>query len=208
MIENSTITTGATVEKRVGRWHGLTVFASVALPILVACIIFYSGVGMPTKTLNQGELLLPAHSIDDIDLWGEDSNKLDLSEQKSLWRYLILSGAECATDCEKLLYTSRQVHVRLGEKAARVERLLVTNKLLSNLRRQEILQQHPRLKIFTSDSEQIKIWLSDSSHAEFAYPNALLVDQQGFTMMVYDNRNSGNQLLKDIKRLLKYSYQK
>lgn len=189
-------------------WQGLTLFASVALPIVAAFIVFYSGVGMSTKTLNQGELLLPAQSIQDIDFWGENSEKIDYFSQKPLWRYFIFAGDQCAGACEKLLYTSRQVHIRLGEKAARIERLLVTNRALSSLRRNELSKQHPRLKFIRSDSKQIKHWLSDTSHPQITQPSALLVDQQGFAMMVYDNRNNGNQMLKDIKRLLKYSYQK
>lgn len=191
-----------------GRWSGIAVFASVALPMLAAYIVFYSGIGMPTDTVNQGELLTPAHDVANIELIADDGNAIALADEAPKWRYLIIGDDKCAGECEKLLYTTRQVHIRLGEKASRVERLLATGSPLTALRHQDLAGQHPRLRFTTADQQQIDRWLADSDHAQLKRPSALLVDQNGFAMMVYDNSHSGNQLLKDIKRLLKYSYEK
>lgn len=191
-----------------GRWSGFAVFASVALPMLAAYIVFYSGIGMPTSTVNQGELLTPAKNVADIELITRDSTPVELSNEAPMWRYLIVGDEKCAGECEKLLYTTRQVHIRLGDKAHRVERLLVTGSPLTELRHEDLARQHPRLRFTTADQGQIDQWLADSDHAQLQRPSALLVDQNGFAMMVYDNHHSGNQLLKDIKRLLKYSYEK
>lgn len=190
------------------RLAGFTVFAAVALPILAAYIVFYTGWGMPVDTVNQGELLTPAQNVADIDLSARDGGLVSLANDEPRWRYLIVGGETCAEECEKLLYTTRQVHIRLSEKAERVERILVTGQPLTELRHQALTSAHPRLRFTTADEHQIDQWLADSDHAQLARPSALLVDQNGFAMMVYDNSHSGNQLLKDIKRLLKYSYEK
>ncbi|WP_295802730.1 hypothetical protein [uncultured Microbulbifer sp.] len=189
------------------RWAGIGVFAAVALPIVAAYGIFYTGIGMPDGTVNQGELLTPAHAVKDIQLVSEKGETLDLAAEAPKWRYLILGDEICAGECQKLLYTTRQVHIRLGDKAHRVERLLVTGQPLSALSHQSISDQHPRLRLATADQATLDQWLADSDHANLKRPSALLVDQNGFAMMVYDNRHTGNQLLKDIKRLLKYSYE-
>nr|WP_010131126.1 hypothetical protein [Microbulbifer agarilyticus] len=190
------------------RFAGMSVVASVALPMLAAYIIFYTGVGMPTDTVNQGELLRPAQDLAEINLLADDGNAVDLATQEPKWRYLIVGGEDCAGECEKLLYTTRQVHIRLGEKSRRVERLLVTGAPLTELRHRILADQHPKLRFTTSDQQKLDEWLADSDHAQLKRPSALLVDQQGYAMMVYDNTHNGNQLLKDIKRLLKYSYEK
>ncbi|AQQ66255.1 hypothetical protein Mag101_00255 [Microbulbifer agarilyticus] len=190
------------------RLAGMSVVASVALPMLAAYIIFYTGVGMPTDTVNQGELLTPAQDLAEINLLADDGNAVDLAAQEPKWRYLIVAGENCAGECEKLLYTTRQVHIRLGEKSLRVERLLVTGAPLTELRHSILADQHPKLRFTTTDQKKLDEWLADSDHAELKRPSALLVDQQGYAMMVYDNTHNGNQLLKDIKRLLKYSYEK
>ena len=197
-----------TQKSGLSRLAGVGVVAAVVLPIVAAYLIFYTGVGMPRSTVNEGELLLPAHAVSQIQWYAENGEQLDLATAEPKWRYLILGTDICEGECEKLLYTTRQVHIRLGDKAHRVERMLVTGKPLSELSRQSIEDQHPRLHLATADQAALDQWLADSDHAGLKRPSALLVDQNGFAMMVYDNRHTGNQLLKDIKRLLKYSYEK
>lgn len=191
-----------------GRLSGFIVFASVALPIVAAYIVFYTGVGIPAGTVNQGELLTPAQQVAEIDLIASDGKPITLADDEPKWRYLILGDEQCAEACEKLLYTTRQVHIRLSDKAPRVERLLVTGEPLTEPRHSELASLHPLLRLTTADQQQVAQWLAGSDHAQLPRPSALLVDQNGFAMMVYDNRHSGNQILKDIKRLLKYSYEK
>lgn len=198
----------STQKSAFSRLSGIGVFAAVALPIVAAYVIFYTGIGIPRGTVNEGELLTPAHAVNKIQLFAENGEPLTLTAEEPKWRYLILGEETCGDACAKLLYTTRQVHIRLGDKAHRVERLLVTGAPLSEASRNEIASEHPRLRLATSDPVALDNWLADSDHAGLKRPSALLVDQNGFAMMVYDNHHTGNQLLKDIKRLLKYSYEK
>ncbi|SDK44239.1 hypothetical protein [Microbulbifer yueqingensis] len=192
---------------RARKFQALSVIASVVLPIAAAYVVFYTGVGMPDSTVNQGELLQPPRSIEPLHLAEEGTAPFQLGSEEPKWRYLIVPGQDCAEKCEQLLYTSRQVHVRLGEKARRVERLLVNSAPLSPERRAQLAEQHPRLRFVTVPEPELRQLLEGTSHSGLDYPSALLVDQRGFAMMVYNNEHSGNQLLKDIKRLLKYSYE-
>lgn len=189
------------------KFQGLSVIASVVLPIAAAYIVFYTGVGMPEKTINEGELLQPPRSIESLPLAEEGAAAFRLAAEAPKWRYLIVPGKGCDEACERMLYTSRQVHIRLGEKARRVERLLVSAAPLDPARRGELAEQHPRLRFTTLPEAELQQLLADTSHSGLDYPSALLVDQRGYAMMVYNNEHSGNQLLKDIKRLLKYSYE-
>lgn len=209
MNDNNTAATAAQAPNRagLGRLQGISVIASVLLPILAACLVYYTGLGMPEGTINQGELLQPPVKVDRLPFMGRDGEKLDLAGAEPKWRYLILPAGECGAECEKLLYTSRQVHVRLGEKADRVERLLVTATPATGQLQQKLQQEYPRLhQVQLEEGALQRLW-RETSRADIADTRALLVDQQGFVMMAYDNRHSGNQLLEDIKRLLKYSYE-
>ncbi|SHF34399.1 hypothetical protein SAMN04487965_1988 [Microbulbifer donghaiensis] len=192
----------------IGTIQGVSVVASVLLPIVAAYIVFYTGVGMPTGTINQGELLQPPVNINQLTFTDGDGAPLQLGEGHPKWRYLILPGAECAAECEQLLYTSRQVHVRLGEKADRVERLLVTATPLTDEEQEKLRREHPRLRIVQQPPESLLELQQQTALANIAETKLLLIDQRGFAMMAYDNHHSGNELLKDIKRLLKYSYEK
>lgn len=191
-----------------GRFQAISVIASVLLPMLAAYVVFRTGVGMPESTINQGELLQPPRSIDQLPLSEPGGAPLDLLSEAPKWRYLIFPGGDCAAECEKLLYTTRQVHIRLGEKADRVERLLVSAGPLSGELRAQLREQHPRLRFAVLESTVLDRLLRNTNHPRLERASTLLVDQRGFAMMVYDNHHSGNQLLKDIKRLLKYSYDK
>lgn len=203
-----TTTTVRDVKKSgLGRFQGISVIASVLLPIAAAYVVYYTGLGMPEGTINQGELLQPPVNVNQLPFSERGETPLQLGAEKAKWRYLILPGGDCTTDCEKLLYTSRQVHIRLGEKADRVERLLVTASPLEEEQQRKLQREHPRLRLVQLEEGALQQLQQQTAHKDIAGPRALLVDQQGYAMMAYDNHHSGNQLLKDIKRLLKYSYE-
>lgn len=211
-METTDVPTAGTVSSKqksgISRLAGIGVVAAVALPMLAAYTVFYTGLGMPRGTINQGELLTPAQAVPELPLLDEQGQAVNFAQEDPKWRYLIVSGDACDANCEGLLYTTRQVHIRLGDKAPRVERMLLTTAPLSEESRRKIAEQHPALRIATATSQQLSEWLADSDHAQLERPSALLVDQGGFAMMVYTGQHTGNQLLKDIKRLLKYSYEK
>ena len=141
-----------------------------------------------------------------------DGKSLSLEGEKRSWRMLLVSGDSCAEPCQHLLYLSRQVHIRLGEKARRVERLYLTvsdQKKIEYPFESHLEKEHPKLKHF---------WVSDSNWNQFVTGTSLaeskvdgstlyLVDQENFVMMAYNESHSGADLLDDIKRLLKYSYE-
>ncbi len=189
------------------RFQGISVIASVLLPIAAAYVVFYTGQGMPDGTVNEGELLQPPVNINQLPFIERGGAPLQLGAEKAKWRYLIVPEGDCNADCEKLLYTSRQVHIRLGEKADRVERLLVTASPPTVELQQKLQQEHPRLRLVQLGAGALQQLRQQTANKAIADPRALLVDQQGYAMMAYDNDHSGNQLLKDIKRLLKYSYE-
>ncbi|WP_444903529.1 hypothetical protein [Microbulbifer sp. CnH-101-E] len=185
-----------------------SIAASVFLPIVAAYIVFYTGVGIPDGTTNQGELLQPPINFNDLKISSLEEETQLIGGEHQKWRYLIISPSDCGEDCEKLLYTSRQVHIRLGEKASRVERLLATHHSMTEEKKEKLQLEHPRLKIFRLNDNSVNTLHELTDHKKIDDVKAILIDQEGFAMMIYDNQHSGNQLLKDIKRLLKYSYEK
>ncbi|WP_444920604.1 hypothetical protein ACJJID_17730 [Microbulbifer sp. CnH-101-G] len=188
--------------------QGISIIASVLLPMVAAYIVFYTGLGVPSGTVNQGELLQPPINIKELKVSSFGSQVPLLGNDSQKWRYLILDGSDCNEACEKLLYTSRQVHIRLGEKANRVERFLITDESMTHEKQKKLQIDHPRLKVLRLNESSMNTLQALTAHQNIDETRAILIDQDGFAMMVYDNQHSGNQLLKDIKRLLKYSYEK
>ena len=174
------------------------------LPIFAAYFMYYTGLGVPETTVNAGKLLPKAISV---------SNLIEQEEYESLfkikkWRMLVPVVSPCGELCQDNLYLTRQVHVRLGEKGLRVGRIAV------NLGGEEgeqyltsLADEHPKLESVSADQNIWQQWVSQSN-SELMLNSGnyyLLVDQEGNAMMAYDKTQTGNELLKDIKRALKYS---
>lgn len=177
------------------------------LPMVLAYTMFFTGVGVPDHTVNKGQLL--PHPVNLEQLLGIADSPLlkDIQEQKK-WRLVVPIPAHCDDSCQQNLYTTRQVHIRLGEKSVRVERLAVN---LAGLEGQQYLDSiaadHPKLKTTSVDPQVWQHWLAESgAQLDLATEHFyLLVDQEGFAMMSYTTAQHGNELLKDLKRALKYS---
>lgn len=181
------------------------------VPIVGAYIAYYTGLGVSADTVNEGTLLKsdpPANIIDLLNL--AEGEKPDY-ERNYAWRLIVPIPEYCNQACQDNLYTTRQVHIRLGEKAERVERYAaLIGGQASEDYYQNIREEHPRLKAFSISRDQWLQWLQASNvpqsmEQEHYY---LLIDQIGFAMMFYTSAHEGSQLLKDIKRILRYSLDK
>jgi len=189
-----------------GRKTLIAILLVSALPVVAAWFVFFTGVGMPGNTVNAGNLLSKAVHVKT--LLGEDSPQWQALDQDRKWRLFIPVGAKCGADCEQNLYTTRQVHIRLGEKSVRVARVAVNiggdagAALVA-----AIEKDHPRMKILNVDGATWAQWVAGSGSQldNAVVPYYLLVDQEGYAMMYYTTEQHGNELLEDLKRALKFS---
>lgn len=193
-----------TEASRVGNWQAILLFAVIALPMISALLIYKTGVGMPSGTINEGLMLSPAKQISVLAKADNDGHSLLATGKK--WRLLIPYSQNCDKACESNLYITRQVHIRLGEKARRVERVLLSLEA-ENTALENLLREHPRMRVMNVEASDFSRWLSESSLSSAADPmkHYLLVDEDGFAMMAYSAEHEGNQLLKDLKRVLKFT---
>lgn len=187
-------------------WQLIAMLAVTVIPIVAAYFVYYTGIGVPDEGVNQGTLVSGEARVQKLlesaqgDLPGFEANRQ--------WRLLIPVPAACNQSCQDHLYLTRQVHIRLGDKADRVARFAI------NLGADEgaalldkISAEHPKLKYFSVPEKMYSKWLAgtnipaDASEQHYV----LLVDQVGNAMMYYDAENNGNEMLKDIKRVLRYS---
>jgi len=191
------------IARKRGRRTLLAILLISVAPIAAAYFMFFTGLGVPSHTVNHGVLLdqaLPLQPMLSTEVWQK------ISADKK-WRLLLPMGEQCGDRCAQQLYTTRQVHIRLGEKSARVERYALNyggDKGRAYL--DSVASEHPLLKRVDTDAALWQQWLAHSDVLEdmSAEPFYLLVDQEGLAMMVYTDQH-GNELLKDIKRALKYS---
>ena len=174
------------------------------VPLVLAYVAYYTGFGVPTDTVNEGTILKPVANVKELVAAGGGPS----FDSNLKWRLLIPVRTPCDEGCERDLYLTRQVHIRLGEKSERVERWAVN--LSGEAGRaylQSIAAEHPKLQIMDIPDAAFAELLAGTNAPPLEGPEHfyLLVDQIGFAMMFYTTDQSGNQLLKDLKRVLKYS---
>lgn len=192
-------------DKRRGQWQAAGLMLVVALPMLAAYVIYQTGWGIPEGTVNKGQLLDTPKALSDVSLTLSDGSSWQIESEPRHWRYVIPGTGECDQACMDNLYLTRQVHIRLNEKADRVERiyLLLGERLSPELAR-HIEQEHPKLRVMRARREAFETLMTDTQPGGNRY---FLMDQEGYLMMRYGPDDQGNELLKDIKKMLKVTYE-
>lgn len=201
-MATTTVENAAQKRKKMS-WQLAAILLVTLVPMAAAYVAYFTGWGVPESRVNEGVLLQPARNLADLLSLAEGDKPQ--TQNNLLWRLLIPVPANCDQGCQHSLYLTRQVHTRLADKAERVERYAVN---LGGAAGADFLRsiqaEHPDLKSFTLAESDWRKWLADTNvpATDHYY---LLVDQVGFAMMYYSEQHDGNQLLKDLKRVLRYS---
>lgn len=191
---------------RKGSWQLKAILIVTFVPLIAAYVAYYTGWGVPQSTVNNGRMLQPA--LDIKPLLADAEGTVPVFEDRREWMILVPVGADCGEACAKNLYVTRQVDIRLGEKSVRVERyVLNVGAEAGSAYLRSIAKDHPNLQVLSAKPSRWQNWvlasnLPPSTEQHHSY---FLVDPQGFAMMKYTEQHHGNQLLKDIKRILRYS---
>ena len=204
------MTTNNDIQRQYSRRQGLLIVAIIVLPMVIAYIMFKTGWGMPTDTINKGMLLAPPQPVSKLELVADDKTLQGLyPAEKKRWRIMVPVSASCKATCQKNLFITRQVHIRLAEKAPRVERILLALGDVPEEQKQRLLAEHPNILWLDSSRTALTNWLAETNLAAIQPDeHYFLIDQDGFAMMAYNAEHSGQNLLDDLKRVLKYTYEK
>lgn len=193
-----------------GRIQAFAIISIVMLPMLIAIFMFKTGVGVPDDRINKGNLVNPPLDMAKLQLMTVTGEPWSIDGQPKKWRLVIPGSSQCNAQCEQNLYLTRQVHIRLAEKSARVERLyLMFDDQVAEATEQLLTTEHPHVPIVKTTEAKFNelIKASDLPADSLAQGHYFLVDQEGFIMLSYSPLHKGNELLDDIKRMLKYSYE-
>ncbi|MDO6747561.1 hypothetical protein [Gilvimarinus sp. 1_MG-2023] len=196
--------------KRRGQIQAVLLMLVVALPMVAAYTIYHTGWGMPQGTVNKGVLLQPPQLLSELTPRLSDGAEWDIKSEEKRWRYVIPGHAQCDSICMENLYLTRQVHIRLNEKARRVERIyLLLDDDLSPELAEHIAQEHPKLRVMQVANTEFNSALAATNFADNSVKAGryFLMDQEGYLMMAYHRDDQGGELLKDIKKMLKTSYE-
>ncbi len=176
----------------------LTILLVMPLIVLaLAYIVFYTGVGIPSSTTNRGELITPPLQVIESGALNLDGSEYTYPP---IWHMMIPISNTCAQTCLDTLHVTRQVHLRQGKRSIDIDRVFVSDVTLSPTLVEKLKAQHPHSVILTIPHE---LMTSISERTGYIEGDYFLVDPQGWLMMAYRQNHTGEDLLKDLKRLLK-----
>ena len=195
----------------------IALFALFFVPIFIAIAMFTSGDWHPGGSVNHGTLVSPVRPAPDFQatLLGEfeGSHAFDNDKLKDFWTYLYVGSGECDQVCADNLVKIRQVRLTQGREMDRLQRVWLLTSApqpgASQARFDELFKEHRGLAAAVlNEASVVKIsqWLKlDPQGPGIAAQRVYLLDPAGNLMMHFAPDAEPKGLMKDIKRLLKYS---
>lgn len=178
------------------------------LPVVTATLLYLAG-WRPATSGNHGELIRPTRQIEDLSLQTLDGRPAHFGELRGKWTMAYFGGSSCPEACMKSLYAMRQVHTAQGKESGRVQRIfiLADTNALAGLNTK--LADYPGMRVWTGEKEALAelargfgIRAGPAAEQSGIY----LVDPLGNLIMRYAPGSDPDGMLKDITRLLKYSW--
>lgn len=214
-------------QKKNSRRSFFMILAVLVMPMILAMIMYKTQWGVSGKGQAGGIILTPPKPIVELPVLQPDViAALYKDNAPKRWRLLVPVTEDCDRACEDRLYVSRQVHVALNQQMRRVNRVLVLFSPLTSERKAYFDKEHPNTLHIQAEQASVEQYLAANNVESKPTHTIYLVDQEGWIMMAYPPEPSpsaseknnthneakpvellGKKMLKDIKKLLKLSYE-
>jgi len=168
--------------------------------LLSAYLMFYSGWGIPSGTTNKGELLQPAIALEDVNFSNMSDDAQAYPLTNGFWHILLPVAEPCTEYCQERLYITRQVHLRLGKKGDDLARAVVLTAPPSPEFALFMAEHHPFTKLLVVSEVDHEAMFAQVQPSVGDY---MIVDPRGWMMMAYRAEHQGEDLLTDLKKLLR-----
>ncbi|GAO36576.1 hypothetical protein SCT_1984 [Sulfuricella sp. T08] len=178
------------------------------LPVVVATSLYLTG-WRPSSSGNHGELIQPARPVEGRSLQTLDGKPANFSELRGKWLMVHFGASSCSEECMKNIYTMRQVHAAQAKEIGRVQRVFIATDMGATKRLKAKLADYPEMWVWTGEKKALAEVLH-SFGIDAGQPaeqqGIYLVDPLGNLIMRYPPGTDPGGMLKDLTRLLKYSW--
>lgn len=183
----------------------LLLFAVCALPPLLSWFLYhYTALGRNPSTGQHGALFAPPRPLPDWPL----ANPLDEAAAENLhgkWSLIYLLDGACREACLENLHRMRQLRLTTGKNIHRVQRVLAAADRDSGAGAPWGDFPGQLLLVAPERAALARLFRRDESDRPFERGRLYLVDPLGNLMMSYEVGADPGGVIKDLKRLLKYS---
>jgi cytochrome oxidase Cu insertion factor (SCO1/SenC/PrrC family) len=175
------------------------------LPVAIAAVIYYQELWRPAGSTNKGELVHPAKPLPRMALSLADGGVSKVDVLLGKWTWIYIGDGQCDERCKIALADTRQVRLLLAEKINRVQRVFLSTDHCCAV--EFFAKEHPDLIVAKLDNAEFaKVFPLYNQVPLAAAGRIYLVDPLGNVMMSYAPNALNNDLLDDIKKLLKLSH--
>ena len=166
----------------------------------------FTDIGRDGGAYSHGELIVPPRQIENLNLY-DSTGEIEKNSLYGKWTMVFLIDQDCDSACEEALYMMRQINIAMNNNAHRVQRVLISLRGEIDVLTAE---QHAKYKaqrvaaVSEGGVEEIMA-LFETKGGEETPKGVFLVDPLGNLMMRYSFNADPSGVIKDLKRLLKYS---
>lgn len=168
------------------------------MPIAASWLLYYFTDVGKGDAASYGELISPPVAMADRDLvepLGSANHRLH-----GKWNLVYVASADCAQPCRTRLGEMMELKVGLGKDAARLQLLAGTASA------NETGALKPFLRTYSGSRILLFDYAADPADSgRFERENLYLIDPLGNLMMKYSSSSSTEGIIRDLKRLLRYS---
>ena len=181
-----------------GRVQLALLFLIFCAPVVLAYLFYFNPDWQPESGTQKGELITPARPLPDWALVNEKGEPAP-EALRGKWSLVVLGGASCAKPCADKLFELRQIRILQNQNIGRVQRVYLTaeGSGLAALREQ-LREVHPDLHFYAAPEAAA---FFGAGAGETVY----LVDPRGNWLMRYAPSAGYQDILKDVKKLLRLS---
>jgi hypothetical protein len=194
---------GHEARRRSGRIKMLLVLLISAAPVIASYFVYF--VVQPRGEASHAELIVPTRSWPaTVALAEADGTKADLALWRQQWSLVVFGRGACDGECERRLYTQRQLREMLGRDRDRVDKVFVV--LDDAPLRPELavaLAAQPPVHVLRASAGGVAAWLRVPP-AELEQ-RMFVVDPMGEWMMRTPPHLDPSKFKRDLERLLRAS---
>jgi len=192
-------------------WLHNSIWLIAIVPLAIAWVMAFTGMGLPGGTKNKGELMPAGMTV---------PSQL-VTAQEGHWGLVVISDT-CEQHCQQQLYRAQQLYLSMGKEAERLQTVWVSNdkrRETADLR-VDVIFKEPGEKsvestaLITMETEFKKMaqindnaafqWFNDNQ-VPWQDHSIFFVDPNGILVLRFDPELPGRDMMSDIKWLLKAS---
>lgn len=183
-----------------------TILLLFGMTIIPFCIAWYFSSLPPSKTTNNGELIIPVVATEKTDFIGFDKFSSDnVNELSGHWLIAnLIPTQDCKELCRDAIHKSKQLHLMLNKDLTRVRRVAILLKDSEPEKAMGWWKDDTRLLRFKT-SEALASKIRQIRKGVIPDGMLFLIDPLGNIMMQYEPGFDPYKVEKDLKKLLNVS---